>query len=123
VLRAQHFESLLQAQGRFDAWRHCYNHERPHEAWGLQTPATRYHASPRAFPEVLPAIEYADAENVHTVQHGGEIHYQGRVLKVSKAFHRYPVAVRQNAVHDGLIEVFFAHQKIASLNLRELVVN
>lgn len=119
VLQGQRFKTLVHAQARFDAWRHCYNHERPHEALDMKTPASRYQSSPRAFPETLPAIEYLDPHNVRKVQNGGDIHYQGRVLKVSKAFHRYPVAVRPNAAEDGLIEVFFCQHKIASLNLNE----
>lgn len=119
VLSTQHFADLAHAQARFDAWRHCYNHERPHQALGMQVPAARYHASARTFPEALPAIEYADPENVRKVQDGGLIHYQGRVLNVSRAFHRYAVAVRANHAQDGLLEVFFCHQKIASFNLHD----
>jgi transposase InsO family protein len=45
-------------QARFDAWRHEYNHERPHGALGHQPPSSRYHLSPRPFPAVLPPIAY-----------------------------------------------------------------
>jgi transposase InsO family protein len=119
VLQGEPFENLPQAQTRFDAWRHCYNHERPHEALGMHTPASRYLCSPRSFPQTLPAIEYADPRNVRQVQHGGDIHYRGHTFSVSKAFHRQSVAVRPNASEDGLIEIFFCHQKIASFNLTQ----
>src|SRR6185312_8502824 len=38
-------------QRRFDAFRQRYNHERPHEALDDATPASRWHPSPRAYPE------------------------------------------------------------------------
>ncbi len=117
VLQGAHFESLPQAQTRFDAWRHCYNHERPHEALAMQTPASRYRSSLRSFPQTLPEIEYADPANVRKVQAGGDISYRGHTFTISQAFHRQPVAVRPNAAEDGLIEIFFCHQKIASVNL------
>ena len=37
-------------QQRFDAFRALYNHERPHEALGQQTPASAYRSSPRPYP-------------------------------------------------------------------------
>lgn len=119
VLQGEHFENLPQAQSRFDTWRHCYNHERPHEALNMQTPASRYLCSPTAFPQTLPAIEYAEPRNVRKVQDGGDIQYRGRTFTVSKAFHRQPVEVRPNASEDGLIEIFFCHQKIAFFNLNQ----
>jgi len=119
VLQGQSFEGFDQVQSQFDAWRRCYNHERPHEALGMEVPASRYASSPRAYPDPLPAIEYADEANVRRVQSGGDIHYKGMLLKVSKAFHRHPVLVRPREDQDGLLEVFFCHQKIASINLRE----
>lgn len=119
VLQGHAFADLVHAQTRFDAWRQCYNHERPHEALDMKPPISRYYSSARDYPEVLSAIEYADPRNVRRVQSGGHLHYHGRVLKVSKAFHRYPVAVRPNAAADGLVEVFFCHQKIASIDLRD----
>ena len=43
----------------FDDWRPRYNHERPHEALGMATPAQRHQPSSRPFPEVPPPVEYA----------------------------------------------------------------
>jgi hypothetical protein len=45
-------------QNRFDAWRSEYNHDRPHGALDHQPPISRYHVSPRSFPETLPLIQY-----------------------------------------------------------------
>lgn len=117
LLGSQVFQDLVQAQHRFDQWRHCYNFERPHEAVDMKPPASRYRASALSFPEQLPPIEYADTTHVRKVQYFGELSYKGRPLRVSKAFRGYPVAVRPHASQDGLIEVFFCHQKIATFDL------
>ena len=115
VLR-ETFADLHSLQRRFDHWRTTYNCERPHEALDMQTPATRYEASPRSFPEVLPPIEYARGDIVRRVQQQGFFSYRGRSLRVSKAFTGYPIALRHTTT-DGLLDVFFCHQKISQINL------
>ena len=45
-------------QRHFDAFRHEYNTERPHEALEEDTPASRYTASPREYTARLPKTEY-----------------------------------------------------------------
>ena len=60
------------AQRRFDAWRDPYDHERPHESLGMAVPASRYRVSPRAFPDALPAVEYAPGVEVRKVNPVGQ---------------------------------------------------
>lgn len=117
VLRGPPFRDLGQCQQRFDDWRAIYNLERPHEALGMATPASRYQPSPRAFPETLPPIEYADGDIVRKVQDKGEISYRNRTWRVPKALRGYPVALRRTQT-DGLLDVFFCHQKVAQINLQ-----
>ena len=116
VLRFQHFADLAACQTAFDAWRTVYNLERPHQALGGQTPATRYQVSARAYPETLPPIEYGPDDQVRKVQQGGDLHLHGRVFHVSKAFAGYPVAIRPRET-DGQYDVYFCHQHIATLEL------
>lgn len=118
VLATAELTDLRQAQQHFDRWREIYNFERPHEAIQMSTPASRYRASPRHFPEPLPPIEYDPTDTVRRVQSNGWLSYRGRMLRVSKAFRGYPVALRPNPEHDGLLEVFFCRQRIAQLDLR-----
>lgn len=115
VLR-QTFADLHRAQQRFDQWRTIYNFERPHESLNMQTPASCYSASSRAFPETLPAIEYGPADIVRRVQQQGFFSYRGRDFRISKAFVGYPIALRHTAT-DGMLEVFFCHQKVAQIDL------
>jgi transposase InsO family protein len=59
---AQHdLATLAEAQTHFAGFRHTYNHERPHEALGHATPASRYQPSSRPFPEHLPPVVYDQA--------------------------------------------------------------
>ena len=45
VLAGRSFTGLPQAQLAFEHWCGIYNHERPHDALNLQTPAQRYATS------------------------------------------------------------------------------
>lgn len=119
VLSRQSFADIGHAQRRFDAWRHVYNHQRPHQALDMHTPASRYCASVRSMPAQLPPIEYLPGDWVRKVQQGGWIHFKGRELCISKALLGQPVALRPVHDCDGQFEVFFCHQKIQNLCLIE----
>lgn len=118
LLAHQSFSDQAAAQRHFDAWRSVYNLERPHQALGMKPPISRYRPSPRPFPELLPAIEYAPENRVRKVQAKGELYFRGRPWKIGKAFHGYPVALRPTP-QDGVLEVYFCHHRIASINLNE----
>jgi transposase InsO family protein len=64
-------------QQRFEQFRREYNQQRPHEALGMQTPATCYTASPRRFPARVPEPEYPFPMQVRKVHAGGEIAWHG----------------------------------------------
>ncbi|MFJ5239385.1 integrase core domain-containing protein, partial [Pseudomonas neuropathica] len=64
---------LDDAQRAFDIWREIYNQKRPHQALGMQVPATRYSSSPREYQEQPAAPEYDDGDVVRKVQVKGEI--------------------------------------------------
>lgn len=108
---------LAEVQLAFDAWRPVYNLQRPHEALGMQPPAARYRPSPRPFPRALPPIEYAPGDVVRRVQQKGVISYRGHDYLIGKAFTGQPVALRP-ASQDGVIDVYFCHQRVVSLDLR-----
>src|ERR1043165_2442643 len=64
LLGTRWFSTLDELQREFDRWRGIYKHERPHEAIGLEVPASRYVASPRSYPEQLPPIVYDSTDIV-----------------------------------------------------------
>ena len=58
-------------QRELDRFCHEFNHVRPHEALGMETPASVYQPSPRPYPpRQLPEPEYPDAMRALTVNHG-----------------------------------------------------
>ena len=118
VLAGRSFVDLDDCQGAFSRWRHVYNHQRPHEALELRVPATRYRPSPRTFPETLPEIEYGPGDAVRKVEDGGRISFQGRRLRVSKAFKGQHVALRPSEI-DGVVTVRFGAHIIARIDLRQ----
>lgn len=119
VLGRRAFADLAACQAAFDAWRAVYNLQRPHEALGLQPPVTRYQASPRSYPEILPPITYGPTDSVRRVQDGGWVHFRGRLIKVSQAFRGYPVAIRLMAAGDQYA-VYFCTQHLTTVTLTAL---
>jgi transposase InsO family protein len=111
------FRDLADCQAAFDAWREVYNLQRPHEALGLATPASRYAPSPRAFPESPPPLEYGPGDAVRKVSTEGCVSFHGRPWRVGRAFAGETVAVRPT-LSDGKMDVFYCHQRVAELDLR-----
>jgi len=116
VIATRSFESTDHCQHSFDHWRTVYNFERPHEALAMAVPASRYHPSPREYPETLPPIVYGPDDIVRKVGDHGEISFRGKEFKIGKAFYRSHVALRPSTT-DGLYNVFFCHEHIAQINL------
>ena len=111
------FSDLAHCQCAFDRWWHVYNHIRPHEALGMDTPASRYRASPRVFSDAPPPVEY-DAPHVRKVSKVGRIGFLGYDLRLPNAFAGHRVALRP-AEADGCWAVFFAAFRVAQIDLRD----
>jgi len=120
VLAGRSFSNLAHAQGAFEHWRGVYNHERPHDALDLQTPATRYRASPTNYPQTLPSIEYPSQDIVAVVKWNGEVYFEGFKLKVSSALVKLPIAFRVDRGQDGRYDVFFCHHRFMQVDLNAL---
>jgi transposase InsO family protein len=117
VICLEPLRDLAHAQQRFDLWRPIYNFERPHQGLDLQPPSSRYRPSARVFPEHLPALDYPEGLTLRRVQSKGELHYRGQVYRVGTAFRGYTVALRPHLERDGVMQIYFCHQRIAELNL------
>lgn len=117
VLRDKTYSSLTQAQTEFDKWREIYNTQRPHDSLDLGVPSDRYRSSARAYPDALPAIEYASDVQVRKVQSRGDVHFQGYVLRVSSAFEGEPIGLRCTTT-TGVYEVRYCHHRIGQVDLR-----
>jgi putative transposase len=69
--------SMLEQQRRFDAFRHRFNDERPHEALGQKTPASRYDSSRCAFPDKLRAPVYPETMTIRRIDASGRLTFHG----------------------------------------------
>jgi len=117
LISTRSFPDFRDCQHHFSSWRDVYNWERPHEALGMVTPASRYTISPRSYPTSLPPIEYGPQDHVRKVQQQGEIYFQGREWAVGRAFRGLPVGLRPT-LNDGVYDVYFCHHKISSIDLK-----
>lgn len=109
--------SLQGAQASFDRWRGVYNRHRPHEALGLDVPASHYRPSSRPFPETIPEPDYAEGETLRVVPRTKQyIRFRGHWWPVPKAFAGERVAVRPEH-RDGHYGVYFGAVPIASIDL------
>ena len=118
VLQGQSFRDLTHTQKIFDRWLPVYNQERPHNALDLNTPASRYAASPRAYPEKLPALEYNTGDEVRKVQSAGELHYRGNTYVLGQAFRGEKVGLRRTLC-DHSLQVYFGIHHVANIALNE----
>ena len=86
-------ERALQARGAprkepqawLDGFRWEHNHVRPHEALGMQTPASRWRRSERVYDPQPPRWEYAAGAKVLKVDSSGKLWAWDKHWKISKA--------------------------------------
>lgn len=116
LLKGRTFIDLEDAQHHFNEWRWCYNQDRPHEALGMSSPATRYRASMRAYPERLPAIEYPGGSVLRKVEMKGDISYGGTRYFISESMGGLVVKIVETE-RPGIVEVHLWHQKIKEIDL------
>lgn len=108
---------LAQVQKAFDEWRPIYNTQRPHQALGMNVPASRYKPSSRAMPDKLPEPEYDPDDIVRRVGTTKRyVSFKGRLWKVPEAFNGERVAIRPRG-KDGQYGIFFGATRIADIDL------
>ena len=112
------FANLEAVQAAFDRWREVYNSIRPHEAIGMEVPASRYVPSPRSMPEVISPPEYEPQVQVRTIHKGGYLTFKGREFNCSKAFAGRAVALRPTPT-DGVFDVCYRTHCLTQIDLRK----
>lgn len=110
------WETHGQVQDAFDSWRIIYNHQRPHDALGLDVPADHYQPSNRPYPSVIEAVDYPDDYQVRRVSANARISFQGRPIRLGRAFIGRAVGIRPTTT-DGIYTVHYRHQTIRTINL------
>src|SRR6187549_522884 len=86
--------NVLQQQGRFDTFVHRFNHDRPHQALDMGTPASRYAPSTRPY-QGLEELDYPFHDWTAVITTCGRICYQSRKINVSQVFAGQKVGVKQ----------------------------
>ena len=96
----------LQQQGRFDAFVHEFNTERPHEALAMKCPAELYAASPRRY-HGLPELTYPFHDRDMLVTACGRICLHRKKINISTVLAGQKLGIKE--VDDGIWLVSFSH--------------
>jgi putative transposase len=92
-------------QSRFNLFRHVYNHERPHEALNMETPAALYVPSPRPFTERPEPLLYPDRFELRRVSGDSTLRWKSHKVFVSSLLKHSIVGLDQ--VSDDVWSVFY----------------
>lgn len=114
LLHDGHFASAEEVQAGFDRFREEYNYQRPHEALGMEVPASRYRPSVRQRPPQLPPMEYPSGVMLRAVQKDGWISWKGWRIEVGTGLCGERVEVREAS--EG-IEVYYGPYRLLGARL------
>lgn len=102
-------------QRELERFRQQYNQVRPHEALGMQTPASVYEPSPRSYPARVPPLEYPDSMVVRAVHSKGQFRWKGRQdVFVSEVLWGERIGLLPR--DERWYTIYFAHQPLASFD-------
>lgn len=108
--------TLAAQQRRFNAFMREFNDERPHEALGGKTPASRYAPSPRSYPALLPEVVYPSGLTLRRVRSNGEFKWKGSLLFLSEALVGEVVGLRE--VGESVWQIQFGEYPLGVLDER-----
>jgi transposase InsO family protein len=103
-------------QRRFNRFRAIYNEERPHEALGQTTPASRYRSSPRSFPAYVPDPQYPNYFRVLPVNRQGTLYVDGELKYLSSALADERIGMEE--ADDGVWIIYFCKERLARYDQR-----
>jgi putative transposase len=107
-------------QRRVTAFRAEYHEERPHDALGGATPASRYQASPREYPRVLPPQEYPGHFLVKKVTTAGTFRFHDRLLFIAHALTHHHLGLEET--DDGVWSIYFNDVLLAKLDEQDYII-
>jgi transposase InsO family protein len=112
--------TLRAQQRRFDDFRRVFNQERPHEALGQETPASRFAPAARSYHGRLDEPEYAADHHVRRVRQNGEIKWQGHLVFIGEALAGEPVGIAES--DNSRFMVSFGPVRLGYLDHRQTLI-
>ena len=112
--------NLTTQQRAFNAFRHLYNEERPHEALGCRPPASLYRPSAREYVGALPPVQYPGHFIVKRVTNAGTIRLKKRLLFIANALKQRPVGLEE--VDDGIWSIHFCNVLLGRVDERDYII-
>jgi transposase InsO family protein len=106
----------LQQQARFDAFVREFNHERPHEALAMKTPAEAYSASPTTY-RGLPDLTYPLHDRDVLVTACGRICMHRKRINISTVLAGQRVGIKE--VDEGIWIVSFMQYDLGYIDLEQ----
>jgi transposase InsO family protein len=103
-------------QERFDAFRHEFDFERPHEAIEMKTPGSLYVPSARELPTCLPEPEYPGHCVVRQVRANGILYFRDREPFLSELLIGHRIGLEEIA--DGVWSIYFYDLLLARFDER-----
>ena len=107
-------------QRAFNAFRHLYNDERPHQPLRSRTPASLYRPSPRPYDGTLPPIAYPAHFIVKRVTNAGTIRLRKRLLFLANSLKQHTVGLEE--VGDGVWSIHFCQVLLARVDERDYIL-
>jgi putative transposase len=112
--------TLATQQRAFNAFRRLYNEERPHAALHGRPPAALYRPSPRAYPAVLPPIEYPGHYIVKRVTNAGTVRFKKRLVFIANPLKHHPIGFEE--VADGIWSIYFCRVLLGRIDERDYII-
>ncbi len=110
---------LKAQQRRLNRFVKEYNHERPHEALGMETPASKHSFSARPFPEKTPRFDYNPNLKVLKVTQNGAIRWKSYYwVYLTAALKGKYVGIEE--LGNGIWKVFYRNVFLGFFNENEL---
>lgn len=114
-LQAQPAANLFKEQKRFDAWRHEFNHLRPHQALTDKTPSSVYKSSNRQYKEVDDYVYTAGFE-YRKVCADGQVFWKNRRILITKALYGEHLGI--DPIDTNISKVWFRDFYLGFIDLK-----